>query len=69
MNSPYSPDMKEVEYRTLRQIQQQECPWCRKDATQEAVLTRYNLTAIIRCCDDRQCMWRSADMCLRTVAA
>jgi hypothetical protein len=58
--------MSEVEYRTLAPSQFK-CIYCSRDATQEATLSRGNMTAIIRCCDDAQCMRRSREMCESTV--
>ena len=64
MNSPYK-----VEYRPVNQCQKHQCVWCVNDATQEAIQSQGNLTAVSRCCDDRKCMWLSAEMCRSTVGA
>lgn len=60
--------MTEVEY-PLSEFQQRECVWCKNHATQEAVLSRGNVTTIFRCCDDPACIWRSGEMCETTVGA
>lgn len=57
----------QVEYRPVRLSQK--CVWCAKVATQEAVQREGNITAVSGCCDDAKCMWLSADVCERTVAA
>ena len=53
--------MSEVEYRTLARSRFK-CTYCSSDATVEATLSRRNVTAIIRCCDDAQCMRRPRDV-------
>ncbi len=58
--------MSEVEYRMLGRSQFK-CVYCSNDATQEAILSTGNLTAIIRCCSDPQCMRRSREMCESTI--
>jgi hypothetical protein len=67
MNSPYRLGIGKVEYRPVSH--RQECVWCVKEATQEAVQRQGNLTAISRCCDDPKCMRLSAESCEHTVAA
>ena len=58
-----------VEYRPVSHWQKRQCVWCLNDATQEAVQSHANLTAISRCCDDPRCMRLSAEMCESTVGA
>jgi hypothetical protein len=59
--------MTEVEYRPVSQLRGHECLCCPNRATQEVILSRGNLTAIIRCCDDPKCMCRARDLCESTV--
>jgi hypothetical protein len=61
--------MDQVEYRALSQFQNRECLWCDHDATQQAVFSRGNMTAVVLCCDDPKCMNRARDMCENTVGA
>jgi hypothetical protein len=58
--------MSEVEYRTLPRSRFK-CTYCSSDVTVEATLSRRNVTAIIRCCDDAQCMRRSRETCENTL--
>jgi hypothetical protein len=60
--------MSKVVYRPASCSPTRPCVWCAKDATQEAVQSEGNMTVISRCCDDPKCMWRSEEMCERTVA-
>jgi hypothetical protein len=61
--------MSKVVYRPVSRCQKPQCVWCANDATQEAVQSEGNLTAITRYCDDPKCMWLSAEMCKSTAAA
>ncbi len=57
--------MTEVEYRPLSLVRGHECLCCTNRATQEAIQSRGNLTAIIRCCNDPKCICRAQEI-LRT---
>jgi hypothetical protein len=61
--------MNNVEYHPANSGSKRACLWCSKDATQEASLTRGNMTANNQCCDDPKCMRRSKEMCEDTVGA
>lgn len=61
--------MDKVEYRPVSQVQNRKCIWCVNYATQEVVLSRGNMTAIIQCCDDSKCIWQAREMCESTVGA
>ncbi len=63
--------MNKVEYRPASEGEKrnhQKCTWCANDATQKAVWSLGNVTAISPCCDDSRCMRLSEDRCEKTVA-